>query len=213
MGSGYTESIAAVNSGGELHLLARAGETISPDVAVPVFSSFTSVAASHGNLAVLAKIIGDGNRTSDPALIRQFAGEDREIVARVMSRPPLDYRGPHWASISSYALGGDHGTLAFVGKLRAGLSAGFEGAKVTAANDSGLYISLAGAAPRLILQEGDEIGDSTVRSFASLTAVSGSTAQRRSFSADGSKLLIRVVAKDGTQHLLHVALPSIQTTQ
>jgi hypothetical protein len=147
------------------------------------------------------------------ALTRRMSGTEWQIVARKGSRPPGTPEGAQWASFPSYALG-DHGTVAFLGRLLKPKAGTPNPANVTGANDVGLWFALPGEEPRLLLREGDALGEGSdakrVRNFIALTAVSGSPAQRRAFSADGDHLVIKLFATDGTQHLLLITLPAPQ---
>ena len=70
-------------------------------------------------------------------------------------------------------------------------------------------VALPGGQRHLLLREGDTLGMKTVRSFAARNAVSGSPTQRRTSSPDGRRLMIRLTATDGSQHLLRVQLPGV----
>ena len=59
---------------------------------------------------------------------------------------------------------------------------------------------------RLLLQEGDAIGTSTVKTFVVLSSVVGSPAQTRSFNSGGS-VVVKATDALGAQHLLQIAVP------
>ena len=59
---------------------------------------------------------------------------------------------------------------------------------------------------RLLSQEGDGIGASTVKTFVVLSTVTGSPAQTRSFNNAGS-VIVKATDATGAQHLLHIAVP------
>ncbi len=87
--------------------------------------------------------------------------------------------------------------MAFLGKLKVPEIGEPNPAGVTNANDVGLWVALPGEEPQLLLREGDVIEGKRVRCFIALTAISSSSAQRRTFTSDGRALLIRVNATDG----------------
>lgn len=77
---------------------------------------------------------------------------------------------------------------------------------ITTANDVGLWAADGTGALRLLLQEGDTIGASTVKSFTVLSSVLGSPAQTRSFNDYGS-VIVRVTDTTNAQHIVHIAIP------
>lgn len=77
---------------------------------------------------------------------------------------------------------------------------------ITTANDVGLWATDSTGALRLLLQEGDVIGASTVKTFVVLSSVTGSPAQTRSFNSAGS-VIVKATDALGAQHLLLIAVP------
>ena len=70
----------------------------------------------------------------------------------------------------------------------------------------GLWATDSLGALRLLLQEGDVIGASTVKTFTVISSVTGSLAQTRSFNHGGS-VIVRATDTLGAQHLLQIAVP------
>ena len=77
---------------------------------------------------------------------------------------------------------------------------------VTTANDVGLWATDSLGSLRLLLQEGDIIGASTIRNFVVLANVAASPSQSRSFNSGGS-VIVRAVDSTGAQHVLQIAMP------
>ena len=128
------------------------------------------------------------------------------LVAREGTQPAEAPVGAEWKSFVSLALPEGRGPIftATMHSTTAGVAPGPGG--ITTANDTGLWTIDSFGALRLLLQEGDTIGASTVKTFVVLTSVSGSPAQTRGFSSTGS-IIVRAVDTTGAQHLLEIAVP------
>ena len=63
-----------------------------------------------------------------------------------------------------------------------------------------------GGALRLLLQEGDTIGTSTVKTMDVLSTVAGSPAQTRSFNNNGS-VIVKATDAAGAQRLIYITVP------
>ena len=128
------------------------------------------------------------------------------LMAREGAQPPEAAEGAQWKAFTSLALPDGSGPI-FVATMHnniAGVSPGPGG--ITAANDMGLWATDSTGSLRLLLQEGDVIGTSTVKKFEVISSVTGSPAQTRSFNSNGS-VVVKVTDMLGAQHLLHIALP------
>ncbi len=128
-----------------------------------------------------------------------------DLVARE-GYPAAEAGGGVWKTFTSLALPEGRGPL-FVASMHsttAGVSPGPGG--ITTATDVGLWATDSTGALRLLLQEGDVIGASTVKTFTVLSSVTGSPAQTRSFNHGGS-VLVRATDTLGAQHLLQIAVP------
>ena len=131
-----------------------------------------------------------------------------DLVARE-GFPAAEAGGGVWKAFTSLALPEGRGPL-FVASLinRTGttLPALPGPGGITTANDMGLWATDSLGALRLLLQEGDAIGASTVKTFVVLSSVVGSPAQTRSFNSGGS-VMVKATDALGAQYLLHLAVP------
>ena len=114
--------------------------------------------------------------------------------------------GGVWKAFTSLALPEGRGPL-FVASMHSKIGTTSPGpGGITTANDVGLWARDSFGNPRLLLQEGDAIGASTVKTFVVLSSVTGSPAQTRSFNNGGS-VVVKATDMLGAQHLLHIAVP------
>jgi hypothetical protein len=204
------QAIVSANASGDLNLVARKGAALSSVPGALTFSGFSSVVVNHEEqFALLGKVSGAGaSLANDAVLARRAPGPAWQIIAREGSQPPGTPAGARWASFTGYGFGDDVATLAFIGKLHVPKAGEENAASVTTANDFGLWFAPPGEPATLLLREGDALEGKTVRSFTVLSPASGSPMQRRGFSSDGRDLIIRVIATDSSQHLVHIRLPA-----
>lgn len=174
------------------------------DAAGPVGGIFTvikdPVSASNRSVAFLGtmKVVpGITAANNDGVWHATTAGLN--LIAREGAQPPEAVAGARWKAFTSLALPEARGPI-FVAKMQ-GRKAG-----ITTANDVGLWAMDSAGAVRLLLQEGDALGASTVKTFLVLSSVSGSPAQTRSFTNTGS-VIVKATDAAGAQHLLHIAVP------
>ena len=129
-----------------------------------------------------------------------------DLVAREGAQPPEAPAGAKWKAFTSLALPEGRGPL-FVATMHSKTGTASPGpGGITTANDVGLWATDSLGALRLLLQEGDAIGASTVKTFTVLSSVVGSPAQTRSFNNSGS-VIVKATDATGAQHLLHIAVP------
>jgi hypothetical protein len=128
------------------------------------------------------------------------------LIAREGAQPPDAPVGAEWGTFTSLALPEGRGPI-FVATMRSKIGITSPGpGGITAANDTGLWATDSFGALRLVLQEGDAIGTSTVKSFVVISSVAVSPAQTRSFNNSGD-IIVKATDALGAQHLLHIALP------
>ena len=177
-----------------------------------IFSALKDpVNAGNRSVAFLGTMKADAingiNSTNNDGIWRSDDTNGLSLVAREGAQPPEAPVGAQWKSFTSLALPeGARGPL-FVGTMHsktAGVSPG--PGNITAATDVGLWATDSTGALRLLLQEGEDIGASKVKTFIVLSSVTGSPAQKRSFNSGGS-VLVKVTDLLGAQHLLHIAVP------
>ncbi len=167
----------------------------------PVSAEDRSI-AFLGTLASTAGVSGnnnDGIWKSDPT-------NGISLVAREGAQPPEAPLGAQWKTFTSLAMPSS-GRPMFVAAMHSKTGAVSPGpGGITTANDIGLWATDSFGSLRLLLQESDVIGTSTIRNFVVLANVGGSPAQTRSFDPTGS-VIVRAVDATGAQHLLQIAMP------
>ena len=122
---------------------------------------------------------------------------EAKLVVREGAQVPDAPQFTFWKAFTSLALPEGSGPI---------FTATLSGNLITTANDTGLWATDSAGGLRHLLQEGDAIGASTVKTFAVLGSVTGSPAQTRSFNNTGS-IIVRATDIAGAQHLLHIAMP------
>jgi len=128
------------------------------------------------------------------------------LVAREGAQPPEAPAGAQWKSFTSLALGDGNRPL-FVASMHSKTGTASPGpGGITTAKDVGLWATDSAGALRLLMQEGDAIGTSTVKTMTVLSTVSGSPAQTRSFN-NGGHVILRVTDATNAQHLVSIAVP------
>ncbi len=145
--------------------------------------------------------------TNNDGIWRSDSTNGLSLVAREGAQPPEAPAGAQWKKFSSLALPeGSRGPI-FVAAMHnktGTVSPGPGG--ITTANDVGLWATDSFGSLRLLLQEGDTMGTSIVKTFAVLSSVTGSPAQTRSFNGGGG-VIVKVTDTLGAQHLVHIAVP------
>lgn len=129
---------------------------------------------------------------------------DLQLVAR-KGFEPVGIPGATWANFTSLALPDTDMGPIFLATLTRGAGG------VTTANDVGLWAVDAAGDLHLLLREGAQLGDKTVKTFSLLSYESGSPAQTRSFNNVGG-IICRAHFTDGTISIVKVqmALPQVQ---
>ena len=72
--------------------------------------------------------------------------------------------------------------------------------------DQGLWMADAAGTLHLLLREGETIGNTTLKSFSALPAVTGQFGISRSINSHG-QIAVRVTTADGAQHVAVVSAP------
>ena len=186
------------------------------DVAIGVSGGIFSalkdpVSAGNRSVAFLGTMKADAVNeiagTNDSGIWRTDDTNGLSLVAREGAQPPEAVAGAQWKAFTSLALPeGARGPL-FVATMHSKIGTASPGpGGITTATDTGLWATDSTGALRLLLQEGDPIGTSTVKTMVVLSSVAGSFAQTRSFNSGGS-VLVKVTDLLGVQHLLHIAVP------
>ncbi len=175
-----------------------------------VFSTLRDPAsAGNQRVAFIATIKGNplaGITAANDAGIWHRDNSLLSLVAREGAQPAEAPVGAQWKAFTSLALPEGNGPI-FVATMHSKIGTVSPGpGGITAANDTGLWATDSFGALRLLLQEGDAIGTSTVQSFVALSSVLGSPAQTLSFNNNGS-ILVRATDATGVGHLLLITVP------
>lgn len=205
----------SVGDSGVLKLLARKGDE-NTGIGGAAFSAFTTVAVNDaGNALFLGKVAGKGiSSTNDNGLWwRQNPGDTSslQLLAREGAQPPGTPAGTKWSAFTSLALPEGNAGPVFTAKL-AGSKGMAQQDRVASSNDQGLWAVDSSGELQLVVREGQEVavdGSTTrrkIKSFTVLSAVPGSSAQRRSFDTTG-RIVYRAVFTDGSQAVVKVLLP------
>ena len=177
-----------------------------------VFSVLTDPVSAGGRavafLGTMKTVLGSITAADNDGVWSFSEVSGLNLVARE-GYPAAEAGGGVWKTFTSLALPEGRGPL-FVASLinRTGttLPALPGPGGITTANDVGLWATDSTGALRLLLQEGDAIGTSTVKTFVVLSSVVGSPAQTRSFNSGGS-VVVKATDALGAQHLLQIAVP------
>ena len=168
---------------GGFTLSALKDPVFNDDDAIASLVTLTGAVTSATNKAIL--FVPDGGPA---ALIARLGGE------------PAGVTGAQWKTFKSVALPDSLGPV-FTAQMLAGAGG------VTTADDLGLWALDGVGVLRLIVREGVTVIDGkTVKSFAVLSAVSGSPGQTRAFNSAG-ELLYRVTFTDDSQAVMMTAMP------
>lgn len=205
----------SLGDSGVLRLLARKGDE-NTGIDGAAFSAFTTVAVNDaGSALFLGKVAGKGtSSTSDTGLWWRQNSDDTsslQLLAREGAQPPGTPAGTKWSAFTSLALPEGNAGPVFTAKL-AGSKGMARQDKVSGSNDQGLWAVDSSGELQLVVREGQEVtadGSTTrkkVKSFTVLSAVPGSSAQRRSFDTTG-RIVYRAVFTDGSQAVVKVQLP------
>ncbi len=147
---------------------------------------------------------GSVTATSDTGIWWQNASTALALLAQEGAQPPESAVGAQWKSFTSLAAS-DKGPL-FVAKLVTGASGANGPGGILATSNTGLWAMTGTGTLRKLLQEGDPLGGTPVKSFVTLAASSGSAGTRRSFAADGT-VAARVYFTDGAQAIYTISVP------
>ena len=175
-----------------------------------IFSALKDpVSAGNRSVAFLGTMKANGTTITsadDAGIWHRSDSSALALVARENAQPPEAPAGAKWKAFTSLALPEGRGPL-FVASMHSKIGTTSPGpGGITTANDIGLWATDSNGALRLLLQEGDVIGTSTVKSFTVLSTVAGSPAQTRGFNAGGS-VVLKVTDMTGAQHLVQIAVP------
>jgi hypothetical protein len=175
------------------------------------FSAFKDpVSASQQHVAFIATVKGDTGSTvtsaNNDGIWTASPEGGMQLIAREGAQPTDAPEGAQWKAFTSIALPEGRGPL-FTATMASKIGTSSPGpGGITTANDTGLWGTDSAGTLHLLLQEGQAIGESTVKSFAVLTSVLGSPAQTRSFNEQGS-VIVKVTDAANAQHLLLIAIP------
>ncbi len=145
--------------------------------------------------------------TNNDGIWRSDSTNGLSLVAREGAQPPEAPAGAQWKKFSSLALPeGSRGPI-FVAAMHSKTGTVAPGpGNIFPTNDVGLWATDSLGSLRLLLQEGDLIGTSMVKTFSVLSSVPGSPAQTRSFNGGGG-VIVKATDTLGAQHLIHIAVP------
>jgi hypothetical protein len=192
----------------------RAARVVGKGDAAPgcagIFSTFKDpVSASNRSVAfagTMKTFPGGTSAADNDGIWWNSPTADLSLVAREGAQPAEAAAGAQWKAFTSLALPEGRGPI-FVASMHSKIGITSPGpGGITTANDVGLWATDSLGALRLLLQEGDAIGSSTVKTFVVLSTVVGSPAQTRSFNSGGS-VIVKATDVLGAQHLLHIAVP------
>ena len=166
-----------------------------------VFATFKDpVSASGRQVAFIGTLKVDTTKsigaTNNDGIWATNALGEVKLVAREGGLLP-NASESNWKAFTSLALPEGRGPI-FLATIRGNL--------ITTANDTSLWATDSNGALRLVLQEGDAIGTSTVKTFAVISSVVGSPAQTHSFNNVGS-IIVKATDAVGAQHLIYISVP------
>lgn len=178
---------------------------VAPGVAPATFKSFLDPVSGHGfdggRVQFFAATLAGAAARSGASGLWAYTG-NLALVAREGAEPP-DAPGTKWQRFASLSVLEGRGPM-FTATLASG------GARVTAANDAGLWATDSTGALRMIFREGEEIvPGKKLKSFTLLGAVSGSPGQRRAWTTGdtSARVIYRAFFIDGSSAILSTALP------
>jgi uncharacterized delta-60 repeat protein len=203
--SANTAILRATSSGVEV--VVREGDQSIPGETATL-KSFNAVAGGSGNrVAFSASLAGESVNANSDTGIWLHDGAELKLIAREAAQPPGVPPGAKWGSFQSLALPGGAAGPLFTGKLTIPPPGQPNPARITAANNNGIWVGGSSGALQLIARTGSSFdGNRTVTALTLLGKVPGSPSQARAVAKDGG-IIYRITLSDGSHHLVTVQLP------